>query len=347
MKYITFDTLATDLHWTWKRNTLPGYTAFFLSFTDALRYLVRTAGMNKDTVVLLPDFYCPHTAHALMTMATVRFYRVNDDLTVDEDDLKNQVQRTKPAMVVLYSFFGGSIGDAVYRFLEEEVPDALVVDDYAHRSLVGHDIVWKHPNHIYIDSIRKHTPYLGSHMVSKKDFGRLQGSINGYILFCHLLRACENAANVAARITGSSRMRDVSNRLFEALDSRIGDGQEAVRGGRMAETQWPYIDITRVKLHKERLRKRYASALRTKLSTLIEQYEVCYLPLFAKGTTQEELIEALDAGGVSAEKMWEYERWMPERSRDLFDSMVILPLTGAMTEKDVDTICDIITNIHT
>ena len=57
---------------------------------------------------------------------------------------------------------------------------------------------------------------------------------------------------------------------------------------------------------------------------------------------KDEVIEALDAGGIAAEQMWEYERWMPERSRELFDSVVILPLTGAMGDEDIDAMCAII-----
>ncbi|MEN9328425.1 MAG: DegT/DnrJ/EryC1/StrS aminotransferase family [Candidatus Parcubacteria bacterium] len=345
MRAVTFDTLITDLPWSRTRNVLPHHSAFFLSFTDGIGQVFKREGLQKDDTVLIPEFYCPDTAHALMTRMNVTFYKVHDDLTIDEDDFEKQISRVDPKAVILYSFFGGSIPTRLYSLLRKDYPDILVIDDYAHRWLNGKTMKWHHPRHIYIDSIRKHTPFLGSHVVSEDAIGLTVASISAYSLTCHLLRASENVINALARVTGSERLREIGDSIFESLDSRIGQADKAAGGDIVAHVMWPYIDVKKVHEQLSVLKARYANNLRNPLAELIKKYDISYIPLRIEHSKMDTFIETLGTKGIAADQLWEYEAWMPARARRLYDSVVILPLTMAMSTEDIDRMCEMIKHI--
>lgn len=345
MRAVTFDTFITDLPWARTRNVLPHNSAFFLSFTDGIGQVFKRARLQKDDTVLIPEFYCPDTVHALMTRMNVTFYKVDDDLTIDEDDFEKQISRIDPKAVILYSFFGGSISTRLYNLLQKDYPDILVIDDYAHRWLNGKTLKWRHPKHIYIDSIRKHTPFLGSHVVAEQELGLTTKSISAYSVTCHLLRTSENVVNALARVTGSERLREIGDSIFEALDSRIGQADKAAGGDVLANAIWPFIDVKKVHEHLSILKARYADNLRSPLAELIKKYDVSYIPLRIEHSNMDAFIEALGRKGISADQLWEYEVWMPARARRLYDSVVILPLTMAMSTEDIDSMCEMIKHI--
>ena len=79
---------------------------YFKSGRNAIKAICRALKKN-NTKVLLPIYTCETVIQPFLDEGwNVDFYRINKDLTVDDDFLKRKVESFKPSVVFFHSFFG-------------------------------------------------------------------------------------------------------------------------------------------------------------------------------------------------------------------------------------------------
>src|SRR5215217_2045490 len=87
-------------------SVLPGTVAQFSSGRAAVHWAFRGLQLAPASVVWMPEYHCGVEVQAAIDAGmTVRYYRVQPDLTVDEAWLHGQL-RAQPGPVLLVHYFG-------------------------------------------------------------------------------------------------------------------------------------------------------------------------------------------------------------------------------------------------
>ena len=82
------------------------YRIYFKSGRNAIKAICRALKIN-NAKVLLPIYTCETVIQPFLEEGwKVDFYRINKDLTVDDDFLKRKVESFKPSVVLFHGYFG-------------------------------------------------------------------------------------------------------------------------------------------------------------------------------------------------------------------------------------------------
>lgn len=353
-RFITHDEAAILLPFQIRENGFldPGTeSGFFLSFADAFRWLMQCRPKAAATI-LIPDFYCPETVNLYAQYGKVVFYNIRDDLAVDVDAYSEAIRKYAPDVIVNYGFFGFPSGNKKIRSLLASLPETLVIEDFAHRILSKDEVAFVDRNHVYIDSIRKQTSLLGSHLISQQTETNCgaRERINMYKLRCMALRAIRMSAIVAAKTFNSEFFYKKSEKYFERLDGVIGTNGKATLGGKLTGMIWHRIDFKKVVKHKRDLIHIYTSGL----SGLHNEYfsippildeNITYFPCLVSPVVRDKLLEYLEEKNIWMGPLWD----PPDHSRfelniHLLERLVVLPLTWRTSPDDAERICKAISD---
>ena len=323
-----------------------GNVSFFLSFADAFRGLMRSQNKKIDSI-LVPDFYCPETLDVYIKYGNLVYYHVRDDLTIDEENYLEAVRVHKPDMIVHYGFFGFPANNIEIRNLLASSPETLGIEDCEHKILLPEDVAFIHRNHIYLDSIRKQTSLLGSHVVAQSKI-RSDGGWSRYRWQCAILRLKHETATIAAALFRSEYFYSKTEEYFERFNAVIGISEYATSGGVFAEVIWEHLDLKRMIQHKKDLIHRYVSTLSGLRNEFfhvpaISNENITYFPCLVSKKVQTKFISYLEDRGIWTGTLWE----LPDDSqykinRRLLEEIIVLPLTWTMSVEDAGEICQAI-----
>ncbi len=284
---------------------------------------------------------------AFASYGRVVFYHTKNDLTVDEDSYLEAVRTDAPDIVVHYGFFGFPVKNEKIRSLLRSLPGTLVIEDCAHKILLKEDIDFIHYNHVYIDSIRKQTSLLGSHLIGQP--ADLDGSsfqkMNAYKFRCAPLWAIREGAIIAAGVFQAEWLYNMSERYFELLDNAIGTDKNATLGGTFASMLWNHIDFKKMIEHKKDLIQIYTSGF---ADVRQEEFQVpsvpnenvTYFPCLVSPEVRDGLIEYLEKKNIWMGSLWESPRHSGSNLNTyLLERVIVLPLTWRTSRRDAIRIC--------
>lgn len=338
---------------TFKKQEKNKHT-FFLSFSDAFRRLAEHAPEMRKEIILIPNFYCPATINLMKgMMAKTVFYKINDDLSVNKESYFKQISKHKPGVIINYSFLGFTLTKNEQKRLKTICPKkTFVIEDCAHRILREKDIAYVCKNHIYIDSIRKHCSLLGANMYAKNlpTLNRRAQKINAYKFKNQYFQTIKNFFDLLTHISGSEKFHSASQRWFLKGDELIGTHAKPTLGGAISRMMYERLDKNKIKQHLYSLTAYYTDQFK-KLNSphisiipeeKIKSAELCYYPLLISQKIQKNVLEYLKKHGIVAEKLWDMDTADKEvqdmLNKNLFDSLVILPLTWMIREKHIQFI---------
>ncbi|MFA7682248.1 MAG: hypothetical protein WCX61_04435, partial [Candidatus Peribacteraceae bacterium] len=138
----------------------------FLSFADAFTYLIEHYALQKATL-LVPSLYCQETLEYFRRYCHLVFYTINPEtLDADREDFTNILRSSQPRIVLLYNVLGKeTVLHQQTEWVRSLRDDAVIISDMAHSLLPLHPLTVLHPRHFFIDSARKCTPHMVSHLV--------------------------------------------------------------------------------------------------------------------------------------------------------------------------------------
>lgn len=339
----------------WKRGFVR--KNFFLSFEDSLNYLFQQKQLpNQQEYCLVPNFYCPSTLKFISRYFKLIFYQINNDFSVNKRSYWDQITKYQPRAIINYCFTGFNLSQAELDKLFALCPaTVLVIEDYAHRIINPRKLKQNNKNYYYIDSIRKHSAFLGSHIlnfdlsINKKKID----SINFYKIKCVLLQLIKGFLNFWAYILNLSSLYKLGDAVFNWQDIIIGVHPRPTSGNISSFYLYNCIDWGKIMDHKKKLAISYnnffsqlnCQFIRTLDNDTIKIAELNYYPLFVDKSYQTDLLSYLLTKKIFAEKFWEFKEFnQPELNRDLYNSFVILPLSWLIQKKDVFYIYQEITN---
>ena len=349
-RFITHDEAVSLLPLRVRKNgflTSKTRALFFLSFADAFRGL-----MEKNTKeikkILVPDFYCPETLNVYKTYGNVVFYKTNQDLAVNIDAYIEAVHAHAPDVIIHYGFLGFPLQNDAIRSLLRKFPETIIIEDFAHKILCEKNIDFAHPNHVYIDSVRKQTSLLGSHLICPRENIEAASfpKVNLYKLRCMLLRVIQEGVSTAAKLLQSGYLYQKSEPCFNSLDDLIGTNHKATRGGTLAKLLWDHLDFEKIAAHKKTLIHTYVSRLaRIEHECFqvpsIPHENITYFPCIVSPTVRDKLIEYLEKKNIWIGSLWELPQYPEsELNKYLFERVVVLPLTWKTSCEDAVRVCE-------
>ncbi|EKD63874.1 MAG: hypothetical protein ACD_51C00161G0001 [uncultured bacterium] len=276
----------------------------------------------------MPDFYCPSTLELIKQYAKVEFYKINDDFSVDKSDYFEKIQKHRPKIILNYSYTGFDLDEEDRNRLKNLCTEStIIIEDYAHKILHHSDIKPLNKNHFYIDSIRKHSPLTGCHVLNK-DFkypADIVDKVNFYKIKCLLLQGLKEFFGLLAYVFSSTRFYILSEDVFLKLDDLIGKNKRPTLGSILHYFLYNHLDLKKISNRQKSLIKRFNEKLPG------VDNDMNYYPLFVDEEMQDELLEHLAKKKIFADKLWESQG-------ELYNSFLILPLTWLIRDKDADFI---------
>lgn len=347
-RLITHNEMVALLPLRWKNYDWLGSQEdrFFLSFADAWRGIIKQADINVRKI-LVPDFYCPETIAMYKNYGSIVFYQTNRDLTIDISSYIAAVELHHPDVIINYGYIASPFQDEKVRLLLRTIPNTIVIEDCAHRILLKGDLIFVHRNHFYIDSIRKQTGLLGSHLVDQSKLLKTEhfSRLNSYKIKSTWLKFLQEGINLSTYLVQSRKLYERSEICFEKLDNLIGAYERPTLGGALSHNLWNHLDLKKLTDHKRQLASIYLKRLAKihhksfQLPPLADN-NLSYFPCLVSSPDNDLLIEYLSTKNIWIGSLWDLPAQpISGLNNDLFKSVVVLPLAWKTTVKDAVRAC--------
>lgn len=294
----------------------------FLSFQDALHYLIRAHRLTGKTI-LVPSFYCDATVDDMRKhgLNVVRCRTDHIRFDVDIADFEAKLRSESPDIVLLYYFFGKTSVLFLDRaWLQHLKPQALLISDFAHALLPHHRLEFLTERHLYIDSTRKSTSCMMAHLVMSPGITVDSAFVVRFSLFRYALRALFWLKSGSIRLATRTNLNFVGalgNCLFTLHDHWIGSSMAAFAGFWWDDLLYCHIDFDKIKMHRTMLYDLYcqhfaAIGCAGHLQLFdIPQHEAGNLCFFfvavADLSQRDALLFLFQSQGLWVEKLWNFD----------------------------------------
>ena len=152
------------------------HKSFFLSWEDALWHLLKIHSVEKNSKILVPEFFCGDVienmkAHGLQQVT----YLVDKYLQPNEEDFIKKLKKEKPDIIIVFHAVGITNQllqntNVWLKFIQKE---AILIEDSVHRVIDPQKIIFITENHYIIDSLRKVVPIQGSWAYSQSKIPKI------------------------------------------------------------------------------------------------------------------------------------------------------------------------------
>ena len=128
---------------------------FLRNGREALLYASCNCKPGKEAIILCPAYSCwSMTAPFEFSGWTVVYYRLNDDLTIDEDYLKMLLRGCKADAILTMNFYGSASTNAAIAIVKEFNEKITIIEDFSHCTFCL-DLIFNEKVDYYVSSIRK------------------------------------------------------------------------------------------------------------------------------------------------------------------------------------------------
>lgn len=328
--------------------SMPGST-FLNGGRACLRVISEYLCAHQITQILLPSYLCPSIMDVLdQNNLQYDFYRVNQDLSIDLEDLERTAANTE--VVYFINYFGFQHSESTLAALRKLQSNGFIlVEDNAQAGFVSHVI-----GDFSFNSMRKFTACDGGYLTTSIDLSSnietFEGRVNHRL---PIIRAYREQLHTYL-LEGRGRRSELE-RLFHQAESFyetdcvvMGDEQERDRIERM---DWESIK------KKRRDNYYYLLGLIKNIPEIIPLYPTLQadnmplgLPVYVKNVSRDRLCELLAEESISLTVHWEALlddsrlRQFPS-IRDMAARMVTLPIDQYTNHVQLDYLAEKISEI--
>lgn len=146
-----------------------GKTTWLRSGREGLLLVAKNIKKAHAPVILFPA-YCCWSMSAPFEMAdwSIIYYRLEKDLTVDIDYLKELLLKYNPDAVLTMNFYGSASTEEAVKTVKTICPSCICVEDFSHCTF-SFDVIYNPQVDYYVSSIRKSIGVTdGSIVISKE-----------------------------------------------------------------------------------------------------------------------------------------------------------------------------------
>lgn len=135
---------------------------------EALMYASCNCKPGKEAVILCPAYCCwSMTAPFEFTGWTVVYYRLNEDLTIDDEYLEGLLRNCKPDAILTMNFYGSADTRTAIAKVKAFNDNITVIEDFSHCTFCL-DKIFNEQVDYYVTSIRKSIGVCDGAMVLSK-----------------------------------------------------------------------------------------------------------------------------------------------------------------------------------
>jgi hypothetical protein len=338
-----------------KRNKLINLRNFFLTFTDALLCIINEYKISKKDIILMPNHYCPSTLKHISDHFQVKFYKINDDFSVNKDDYFNKIREYKPRAILNYSYIGFNLNENEKLLLKDLCSEeTIIIDDSAHKILNESELTFINKHHFYINSCRKHSAFLGSHLINPnfRYSSKNIDYINRYKVKLSILQFIDETLGLFTYIFSSRFLYDLEEKVFLWSDSISGTSKHSTKGNAIDYFLYNCISFKKVRNHNKNMilyyNESFASLESQLIQTISKDAQPNYYPLLIDKKYLTNTIDYFKKNNIFADRLWESDE-LPDEFRGetntyLYDSLIVLPLTWLIKRKHIDYITKILKN---
>lgn len=122
---------------------------------EALMYVSCNCKPGKEAVILCPAYCCwSMTAPFEFTGWTVVYYRLKEDLTIDEDYLEGLISGCRPDAILAMNFYGSASTQSAIAKVKDYNERITIIEDFSHCTFCL-DKIFNEQVDFYVTSIRK------------------------------------------------------------------------------------------------------------------------------------------------------------------------------------------------
>lgn len=252
---------------------------YFVSFEDALWVLLRTRNIPKNSVILIPNFYCMDVVRNIKAHGyRIEYYPLDDHFQITEKELQRYVTAHRPRLLIIFHACGitSSAKDAIGRILAGD-RKLIVVEDAVHRFINPHTVSLASARHYCIDSLRKVSPLPGSFLYRRSDSPPIKPDPMrrewSYVLLSLAYYALFFACNtLGTMIANPSLIVYAHTTILRKHDDLIGDSIGGYAGNPIFSRIHRHSNFESVEQMKEAQVSRYEALL----APLISRYSLWY-----------------------------------------------------------------------
>lgn len=151
-------------------------------------------------------------------------------------------------------------------------------------------------------------------------------------------------ARIIDQIAIHTHAKRLSDKAFAYLDHIIGGNQEPTKGTVSGYVLWNMLDKKKLLNHMSALWREYEQQFKSVSPDIMKIVPLrishnkppIFFPVLMNPTKRNEVLLYLQSHDVYAEQLLEYDsNLIPDRSKKLFDSVVIFPLTYTTTQSQI------------
>jgi len=340
-----------------KNNTKnnSSYEKIFLSWEDALWQLLRNHQIPKDSVVLVPNFFCWDVVENMETHGLKHIvYEVDKYLQPNQIDFENKLKEFNPAIIIIFNAVG--ITNSLFKnieWLRHLHKEAILIEDCVHKIIDREKISFITKNHYLIDSLRKVVPIQGSRVFSQQKIVNPSFTSNlstaWYRTRVFYWWIVMQLALVLVYVSNNNFIQRYGNRLAEyAMKTGyniIGDHANPSSAPRIMGLLAKKINIDLIKKIKEKQTNLYSDLLKNVFTKEVffkipfsnsDKKELRGFPLGIELAKANLFLNHIRSKGVLVRFELDDSLWANKQK------VVYLPMGPQVSEKDIEMVCDVI-----
>lgn len=187
---------------------------------NAIKALCRCIKIENKKV-MLPIYTCDTVIQPFIDEGwNFYFYKINKNLTINEDDFRNVFASVNPAVVFVHSYFGFNTLSNDYSLLKEcQSRGSTIVEDMTQSLFSNHHLEFAD---YYVTSFRKFIAIPdGGALISKNDFTLLNLESANELIADVALEAFELKRNYF--VTANKKLKEQFRKKYQELNYLIGE----------------------------------------------------------------------------------------------------------------------------
>lgn len=325
-----------------------GHCIWLRSGREALHLVaLNVKRKNEHPIVLMPAYCCHSMVDPFVKAGwVVKYYRLNDDLTVDLEYLSHLLVTVRPTAALTMNFYGSASTQDAVSYIKCGYPECVSIEDFSHCTFSLQDIFNPQVDY-YVTSIRKSIGVCdGSVIISKQalDESCVEDKDTEFV---HARRDCQKL-KAAYNYTQDSFQKNV---FFPELRRQEGelDGFSGVH--RISNTGWAMLETVNgemIRYARQKNMKHILEHLNGKVES-VPGIEKCLdgapfsLPILVNN--RDEVQKCLAQKGVYAPVLWpiaDESRSICPVSAQLADKMLSIPIDQRYNYDDIEDIASIV-----
>lgn len=309
---------------------------FYLSWEDALWDILKKKNVKKNSIVLVPEFFCGDVENNIRNHGyKVAYYPVSDSLKTTTKELTKAMVRNSPSVLVIFHMIG--IENSLMKdqeWLKNLKKETILIEDCVHQIIDINKIKFLRKNHLFINSLRKVVPLQGSFIYGKKE-DLLFEAPAFYQSFFYSLKV--HFLWLLMNVFWLIKLPKLANYYMKVGYNLIGDSLKPAPGFIIFNWLERFINNEKIKEVKKNQIEIYEKRIKSNVPyTQKDKRELIAYPIVLSLNKAGKILTQIRKNGLYLNFELNDSQWSKKQK------IICLPLGPHLKDEDINNICQII-----